>query len=247
MTLRATEGEKHMAPEDEADRPAGEDVEETGRDTSEGHGGDGDASAETGEGEPARDRVRTGLVLAVVLAFVVGALGFYQWYRLAGDDDIERAADRDAVVEAAEQHIVTLNSLDHADLDAGLQGWLDATTGTMHEDIASITEEDRDALRAFEASSSSQILALAVVDYDAVARSATVIAAVETTVRAPGADDETEERTDRYRYEADLVHTEDGWLIEALDQLPLDIGLDDEAPSSDAPLTEDDLLPEGDE
>lgn len=223
MTTRLAEGESVGE--------AAEDSAEESPDSTE----EGTEAADTTPPGSESALLRRGLVVAVVLAFVAAALGFYRWYAVANDDDIARAEQRDAVLEAADEHIVTLNTLDHADLEAGLQAWLDATAGAMHQDIASITEEDREAVRAQGATSTSRILALGLVDYDPVAETATVIAAVETTVR----DADDAEDVKRNRYEADLVFTDDRWLVETLELLSVDVGLDTEPPAGELPPGED--------
>lgn len=165
------------------------------------------------------ERLRQVLTIAVVIAFLAAAFGFYRWYALANDEGIERAELRDAALADGAAHIVTLNSLDATDLDAGVQAWLDVSTGALHDDLRSISDDEREAARALESVLESELLGAALVDFDAVARTATVIAMIETS----GTTVEGVEQPERNRFEAQLVFTEDGWLVEWIEPLDVDV------------------------
>src|SRR5687768_3777940 len=83
---------------------------------------------------------------SLVLALTLTAGGFaawtgQDWYRAAHDDRAAYAAQRDEALAAGEQAVQNLNTLDHRDLNQGLDLWESSTTGELHEQLASGREE----------------------------------------------------------------------------------------------------------
>jgi Mce-associated membrane protein len=176
-----------------------------------------------GEPEDARGSGRGAFELGLlVLAAVALVIGVVTWQR-AGDHDqaaVERAALRDAVLITARSHIETMNTLDHDDVDGGLEKWQDVTTGTLKDQIAATDDETRKLMADQQMVSSGKVVDAAVLDLTA--STATVIASVEVTV-VDDADPSAPASVKRNRFAADLVKVGDRWLLEGLDQVAVEI------------------------
>ena len=174
------------------------------------------------EATPERSTLRRRLpyVGLLVVAGIVLASGLFAWRQAAGDADIDRAETRDAVLIAGRQHIETLQSLDYRDIDKGLDAWLAVTTGTLHDQLADVGDDERKLLAQPKKISTGRVVDAAVTDLDD--DSATVDAAVEITV----ADDPsagTEPTVKRNRFSADLVQVGGEWKLENIQQVAVDL------------------------
>lgn len=171
-----------------------------------------------------RDRLSSvapwrGFLLPAAAALVMIA-GLLVWWRAAHDDGLALADTRDAVLIAATSNIETMNSLDYRDVEGGLAAWSAVTTGTLHDQIAQISEEDRALLADQQKISVGQVVDAAVLDLDTA--KATVVASLEVTV-TDGLDPEAEPSVKRNRFSADLVLVGGDWLLERLDQVAVQV------------------------
>lgn len=157
---------------------------------------------------------------ALLVGLLAAAVGGWMWWSAAHDDDLALAETRDTVLIAGQQHIETLNSLDHRDVDAGLEAWADATTGTMHDQMKAIDETQRQLLADQQKISEGRVVEAGVLSLDG--DTATVVAAVEITV-ADGAAPGTEPTVKRQRYSADLRLVGDEWKLENLVQVAVSV------------------------
>lgn len=156
----------------------------------------------------------------LALALVVGVSGGLAWLSAASDEQADLARDRDAALVAAKQNVATLNTLDYRDVGAGIDAWLDVTTGTLHDQFAAVTEEDQKLLADQKKVSTGKVVGAAVLDVDA--RTARVIASVEVTV-ADGDDLSAEPAVKRNRFSADLEKEGDTWKLASLEQVAVDL------------------------
>jgi Mce-associated membrane protein len=159
------------------------------------------------------------LVLGLVAAVVLVS-GLFAWWQAAGDDDLDRAETRDAVLIAATEHIETLQSLDYRTVDKDLDSWLAATTGSLRDSLEAVSDEERRLLSDPKKISTGQVVEAAVLDVDDT--SATVIAAVEITVGDdPSAG--TEPVVKRNRFSAELTKVKGEWKLENIQQVAVDL------------------------
>ena len=76
--------------------------------------------------------------LALALTLVAGGFAVragQDWYDAAHDDRAAYAGQRDAALAAGEQAVQNLNTLDHRDVNRGLDLWESSTTGELHEQL----------------------------------------------------------------------------------------------------------------
>jgi len=159
-------------------------------------------------------------VAAVVVAVLVMVSGVGAWWQAAHDEQLESAKSRDTVLMQAQNRIETMNTLDYRKVDEGLKAWAGATTGTLHDSLKEVDDEDRKLLKEQKKISTGEVLDAAVSELSE--DSATVLAAVEVSV-TDGEDKDAEPTVKRNRFSADLVKTSDGWKLEALNQVPVNL------------------------
>ncbi|MFD5658340.1 hypothetical protein [Streptomyces hirsutus] len=165
---------------------------------------------------------RTRPLPAVLLALTLTAGGFaawagQDWYRAAHDDRAAYAEQRDKALAAGEQAVQNLNTLDHRNLDRGLDLWEASTTGELHEQLTSGRTEFAEQVKAAETVTTARVLSGAVTEIDDRAGRARVLIALRVTVEAAdGA------KTDKdSRMLGELTRTEGRWKLSALGQAPV--------------------------
>ncbi|MEZ3179790.1 hypothetical protein KYY02_14185 [Streptomyces pimonensis] len=158
--------------------------------------------------------------LAVALTLAAGGFAAWagqDWYGAAHDDRAAYAAQRDEALAAGEQAVQNLNTLDHRDLDQGLDLWESSTTGELHEQLKSGRSEFAHQVREAKTVTTARVLSGAVAELDDRAGRARVLVALRVTVRASdGA------RTDKdSRMLGELTRTGGRWKLSALGQAPV--------------------------
>jgi len=161
-----------------------------------------------------------GLSLVVVAALVFAIIGFSSWWRADHDNSIGYAKTRDAVALAARQDIVVLNTLNYQQLDTGLQNWLGASTGSLHDQLSQVSASDKSAIVAAKTVTTGKVLDAAVTQLDDRAGTATVIATVEVTVTPAGGKASVKKRN---RYSATLARVDSAWKLSDLAQVPVSV------------------------
>jgi len=160
---------------------------------------------------------RFGLVVVAALVAIGGSM---LWWQATHDDDRTTADTRDAVLIEARQNIEVMNTLDYREVDEGVKAWTEVTTGTLRDQLAGVSAEDRKLLAEQQKISVGRVVDAAVIDVDE--DSATVIAAVEVSVQDasnPGSDPTVK----RNRFTADLLRVGDRWKLESLQQVAVSL------------------------
>ncbi|MGK5533102.1 hypothetical protein [Streptomyces sp. URMC 129] len=158
----------------------------------------------------------TALVLVLVAAIAATGAAF-SWYDASHDDTAEFASARDDVLAAAKQGVQNLNTLDHADVEDGLDLWLDSTTGDLRDQLEEGREAFAEQVRDAESVTTAEVLSGAVTELDERAGKAGVMVAVRITVELP----EEEPGTKTSRMLGELTRTSEGWKLSGLDQAPV--------------------------
>ncbi|MFG1806430.1 nuclear transport factor 2 family protein [Streptomyces sp. NPDC049040] len=174
---------------------------------------------------PRRPLLAAALALAVAAALTAALTG-WSWYGAAHDGDAAFARNRDAVLAAGEQAVQNLNTLDHNDLDHGLDIWEDSTTGDLHSQLAQGRADFAKQVQQAQTVSTAKVLSGAVTELDTRTGKAGVMIALRITVQAPKAKPAVKES----RMLGELTRTADGWKLSALGQAPM--GDSDPAPAA---------------
>ncbi|MDN3357840.1 hypothetical protein [Actinomadura sp. DC4] len=149
---------------------------------------------------------------------VVAAVAFCAWsgwsYRQSTHSSSVRFAQaRDDVQRAGRQEIATLNTLDPRQGDAGLNRWLDASTGALHDELRRTSAQNRQQAAQAHTSAEGTVTDLAVTELDTRAGTAQVIATVQVKLATAG--------TERKRFTAVLARTKAGWKLTSLTAVPV--------------------------
>lgn len=169
-------------------------------------------------------RVRTTrnplVVAAIVLTVAAaGAAGWGGWsrYDAAHDGSAAYAEARDAALAAGEQAVQNMNTLDHAQVEKGLDRWEDSTTGDLHRQLVDGRDAFVKQIEAARTVSTARILSGAVTELDERAGKAGVMVALRVTVTAP----EGKPAVKESRMLGQLTRTSERWKLSALGQAPV--------------------------
>ncbi|TDC81161.1 hypothetical protein [Actinomadura sp. 7K507] len=152
----------------------------------------------------------------LVLAALFAAWAGWSWYAAAHDDGYAYSRARDDVLQAGEQAVQNLNTLDYRNLGPGLETWQDSTTSDLYEEItkgrAAFEKQVTDAKTITRA----RVLDGAVSELDVRSGKARVLVAVEITISPP----DGEPVTKQSRLIGELARTPAGWKLSDLGQAP---------------------------
>jgi Mce-associated membrane protein len=152
-----------------------------------------------------------------VAAAVAAALTGWSWYGAAHDDDAAFARTRDTVLAAGEQAVQNMNTLDHGDLDHGMDIWESSTTGDLHTQLVQGRADFEKQVAQAQTVSTAKVLSGAVTELDTRTGRASVMIALRITVVAPSAKPAVKES----RMLGELTRTSTGWKLSALGQAPM--------------------------
>lgn len=160
----------------------------------------------------ARRWVLVGLAVLTLLA-VLGAGWFgFAWLRAAHDERLDYAADRDAVLHAAVDGLVTLHTIDYRVAEDDLAGWYEVTTGGLRGDLEADRAKQLDQAKAKRTVSTATLVRAAVTALDKHAGTASVIVVLDVDLASKGRKPSTERR----RLNAELLRSERGWRVSSV-------------------------------
>lgn len=165
-------------------------------------------------------RSRPLLAVALVLALtaaVLAAVTGRSWYAAAHDDSAAYAKERDRALAAGRQAVLNLNTLDHRDVEDGLDTWLDSTTGDLLKQLTDGRAEFEKQIRQAKTVTTAKVLSGAVTELDDRAGRASVMVALRITVTAAKGKPTPKDS----RMLAELTRTPKGWKLSALGQAPV--------------------------
>ncbi|MEV3932500.1 MULTISPECIES: hypothetical protein [unclassified Streptomyces] len=166
---------------------------------------------------------RLGGWAVLLAAALVCALGGWSYLQARGDDTLAYATARDAAMADGRSGLARLNSMDGRSattVRSGLDTWLAASTGPLHDRLESSRKKDAAELTESGATARGKVTDAALTALDERAGTAALIATVDVEVTPRTGTGGTE----RKRFEAALARTGDGWKIKALDAIPVGSG-----------------------
>jgi Mce-associated membrane protein len=152
-------------------------------------------------------------LFAVVAAAVFCGWSGWSYHQSAHSSSVRLARARDQVQRAGRQEIATLNTLDPRQSDAGMNRWLDATTGALRDELRRTSAQDRQKITQTQVSAEGTVTDLAVTELEERAGTAQVIATVQIDLGSSG--------TERKRFTAVLARTGDDWKLTSLTAVPV--------------------------
>jgi Mce-associated membrane protein len=154
-------------------------------------------------------------VVAFVAAAAFAGWGGYSWFSASRAEALTYGTARDEALQTGRELVAQLSTLDYHQVDQGIARWLDASTGPLHDQLARTDDTTKKTLAADAAVSTGKVLDAALSELDEHAGTAKMLASVEVTV----AKDKVAPATKRNRFAAQLVRTDAGWKLSALDQI----------------------------
>ena len=155
---------------------------------------------------------------ALAIALSAAIIATAVWFLWPSDHENDATSERDLVARTAARQVAALNSMDSGQVDVSLSRWLEASTGSLHDQL----QRDRPFARAkfvkAGTTASGTVTGLAVTDMDLHAGRATVLVAVRVKVTSGTALDGSEQRK---RYQAGMIRTRAGdWRVTSLIAVP---------------------------
>jgi Mce-associated membrane protein len=184
----------------------------------------GSMTAAPGARRKPRDR-RGGLFAGwglVGWAAIVAAAVFLGWSAWAvwQDDPAARTGPervRDVVLRSAREQIAALNTMNPAQVDAGLRAWSSASTGALRDQLQRDEPQNRVKIGRSRTTAAATVTGAAVTSLDIAAGKAKVIASVQVKLALQGGSPTLQ----RKRFEAGTVRTPSGWKLESITAIPV--------------------------
>jgi Mce-associated membrane protein len=171
-------------------------------------------AADPGPAPARRDLVRPltiAVAVAAVLAVVLGVL----WAVTLTDGGRELAETRDVVLVDAQRAAVTLNSLDSAAVEPGLDAWEQMSTGGLLDEFRANRAEYAQLVAASQRTTTATVVDAAVAELDLRSGVARVLVGVDVEVSQAG----QEPTLVRNRIQLEMTRTEQGWKASNADVL----------------------------
>jgi Mce-associated membrane protein len=157
----------------------------------------------------------TSALLAVIAAACAIFFGV-SWYNAAHSSTAALARTRDQALQAADQAVINLNTMDYQHAAAGLQSWLNSTTGNLHAQLSHNVPAEVKLIALEQHSTTAQIMDSAITSLDPGGGTATVILAVDETILPAKGTPVSEHQAET----ATLTLTSSGWKLSGLSYAP---------------------------
>jgi Mce-associated membrane protein len=148
-------------------------------------------------------------VLAALAVFAAAWFG-WSWWRTAHDDVVTRARDRDAVLSAASDGLVALNTIDYRAAGPSVDRWTQVTTGQLGQTISGDRQSQLDRATATRTEATATLDEAAVAELGG--NTARVIAVLDVRLSTNG----SAPSSSRSRLNAELTRTPQGWKIDSV-------------------------------
>lgn len=171
--------------------------------------------ADDGGPAPARRDLARPLTVAVAVAAVLAVVLGVLWAITLTDSGRELAETRDVVLVDAQRAAVTLNSLDSAAVEPGLDAWEQMSTGGLLDEFRANRAEYAQLVAASQRTTTATVVDAAVAELDLRSGVARVLVGVDVQVSQGG----QEPTLVRNRIQLEMTRTEQGWKASNADVL----------------------------
>lgn len=163
-------------------------------------------------GWAAGDPLRASAVVLAVVAAICAAWFGGSWLSAASSDSLAYSRTRDAVLQAAEQGAVNLNTLNYHHARQDLELWLASSTGSLNAGLAQDLAQEVQVTQQNKLITTAKILDGAVTRLDPAGGTASVMIALTFTVTVSGATPATKFESEL----GELTKTSSGWKLSSL-------------------------------
>ncbi|MDQ0380053.1 hypothetical protein [Amycolatopsis thermophila] len=144
--------------------------------------------------------------LAVVAVLAAAWFG-WGWWQAATDAGLVRARDRDAVVAAAGEALVTLNTIDYRDGPAAIDRWIAVTSGQLGSSLNGDRQTQQDRAKTAQLVATASLRQIAVTELTG--DTARVIAVLDVSIATGGG----APKPGRSHVIADVSRVEGTWKV----------------------------------
>jgi Mce-associated membrane protein len=163
-------------------------------------------------GWAASDPLRASAIVITLIAVVCAAWFGGSWLSAASSSSLAYSQARDGVLQAAEQGVVNLNTLNYHRARQDLELWLASSTGSLHSGLAQELQQEVQVTQQDKLITTATILDGAVTRLDASAGTASVMIALTFTVTVSNATPATKFESEL----GELTKTSSGWKLSSL-------------------------------
>jgi Mce-associated membrane protein len=163
-------------------------------------------------GWAASDPLRASAIVVTLIAAVCAAWFGGFWLSAANSSSLAYSQARDGVLQAAEQGVVNLNTLNYHRARKDLELWLASSTGSLHSGLAQELQQEVQVTQQDKLITTATILDGAVTRLDTSAGTASVMIALTFTVTVSN-------ETPATKFESELgelTKTSSGWKLSSL-------------------------------
>ncbi|MGH3170991.1 MAG: hypothetical protein ACRDN0_34615 [Trebonia sp.] len=150
-------------------------------------------------------------VLAAAAAACAGWFG-WSWHSAAHSPALANARARDVVLADAEQAVLNFNTLDYRQASAGLNLWLESSTGALHSQLSQSLKQEVRLVQGKKTITTAKVLDGAVTQLDTGGGTASVMVAVDVTVTPAKGSPFTERESEI----GQVARTSSGWKLSSL-------------------------------
>ncbi|MEC3973943.1 hypothetical protein [Amycolatopsis sp. H20-H5] len=159
-----------------------------------------------------RDPLVRGLIALAVVSVAAAAWFGWSWWRAAHDEASSRGRERDAVVAAASDELVVLNTLDYRAGARDVDRWIAATAGQLGQDLTGDRQSQLDRATSTKTIATAELKQAAVTELDPNAGTARLMAVLDVRVSTGGG----APAPNVSRLTVDLRRGEGGWKVTAV-------------------------------
>jgi Mce-associated membrane protein len=160
-----------------------------------------------------------GVLAALVLFAVCLAACLFlgiSWALAANDESVGYAAERDQALQDGRSAITTFNTLDHRDVQHGLDQWEQSSAGQLRDEVRQGRQNYAGQIAQAKSTTTAKVLDAGIVELDERAGKARMIAVVQVTVAVEG----QQPTVKRDRYQAELTREGATWKLSGLGAVP---------------------------
>ncbi|GAB2961786.1 hypothetical protein LWP59_25595 [Amycolatopsis acidiphila] len=158
------------------------------------------------------------VALATLTVLALAAAVWFVGAWLSHDDAAATAAHtRGDAERAGEQAIAVFGTLDHRNVDAGLDQWERVSTGPLNDEIKKSRQQQSEVIRNGGTSTTARILDAGLTELDVAGGTAQMIAVAEIVVTP----EQGQPVTKQNRFQADLRRTDQGWQLSSIQALAI--------------------------
>lgn len=169
------------------------------------------------EQSTSRQRLGTSLTVLCAVGVLACAGTGVAWAYTAQDGAVHRAQVRDKALHDGRVAVVNFNSLDHNNVQRGLDQWEKTSAGPLHEEVRKGRKAYAKQIEKRKSTTEAKVLDAGLAELDEQAGKARMISVVQVSARV----EDKKPSVQRHRYETQLKRTDGTWKLTGISQVPV--------------------------